>query len=284
MEATLGRTKIVTDSSAYLRPGVAARLDISVVPQNIHLGGVTYREGIDVTSREFLQRMAATAEMPTVSPPSVRTMAALYRELHSRHDKIISLHVSSRLSETCEVARAAVRTLLGRCEIMVMDSLSIFFGLGMIVEAAAEAAANGAEMDEVVHLIRGMVPHVYMIFLVDVLKYLEREQRVRPSQAVLGTMLGIRPLVTLEEGRLLPMEKVRTSALGVEKLLNFIREFADIEQLAIMQSSFSEHMAMLLEGLELLYPDWDVPVFTYGPSVAARLGLNALGVAIYERA
>lgn len=281
----MGRIKIVTDSSAHLRSGVATRLDISIVPQYIRLDGVTYREGVDITSKEFLRKMAATKDMPTISPPSVEDIAHLYWQLHHRYgcDEIISLHVSSHLSGTCEVAREAAQGLLGRCEIMVIDSLSTSLGLGMLVEAAAEAAAKGAEMDEIVRLIRGMIPHVYMLFLVDALEYLEREKRLRPSQAVLGAMLGIKPLLTMEDGRLIPMEKVRTRALGVEKLLDFVSEFADIEQLAIMQSSFGEDTAMLLEGLELLYPDWDIPVFTYGPSLATHLGLNALGVIIHEK-
>ncbi|MBC8449108.1 MAG: DegV family protein [Chloroflexi bacterium] len=279
----MSRIKVVTDSSAHFRPGVADRLDIVIVPQDVHLDGVTYQEGVDVTSKEFLQKMAAVTEMPTVSPPSVATMAELYRQLHRQADEIISLHVSSQLSRTCENARVAAQPLLGRCDIVVIDSLSASLGLGMLVETAAEAAASGVSLDEVVRLIRGTIPHVYMIFLVDALEYLEREKRIRPSQAVLGAMLGIKPLLTLEDGRLLPMEKVRTRALGVEKLLDFISEFVEIEQLAILQSSFSEDTALLLEGLELLYPDWDIPVFTYTPSLAVHLGTEALGVAIYER-
>jgi DegV family protein with EDD domain len=263
---------------------VAAQLEITIVPQSVHLGGVTYREGVDVTSKEFLRKMAATPAMPTVSPPSVETMERTYQRLYREHDQIVSLHESGELSNTWQVARAAAQSLMGRCEIMVMDSKSISLGLGMLVQQAAEAAASGESLDAIVRLVRGMVPHVYMVFLVDALRYLEREQRVRPSQAVLGAMLGIRPLLTLEEGRLIPMEKVRTRALGVEKLLNFIHEFADVEQLSIVQSSFTEDTSQLLEGLEALYPDWDVPVFTYGPSLAARLGLNALGMAIYEKA
>lgn len=279
----MNRIKVVTDSSAHLRPGVADRLDIVVVPQNVHLDGVTYREGVDITSKEFLQKMAATTKMPTLSPPSVATMAELYRQLHRQTDQIISLHVSGHLSATCQNARAAAQTLLGRCDIQVIDSLSISLGQGMLVERAAEAAAGGAHMDEVVRLIRGMIPHVYMVFLVDALEYLEREKRIRPSQAVLGAMLGIKPLLTLEDGHLLPMEKVRTRALGVEKLLEFISEFVEIEQLVILQSSFSEDTALLLEGLELLYPEWDIPVFTYTPSLAVHVGNNALGVAIQEK-
>jgi len=280
----LSRVKIVTDSSVHLRPGVASRLDISIVPQNIRLGGVTYREGKDITSRDFLQSMGASGKMPTVSPPSVRSIAEQYLQLHGNHDQIVSLHVSSQLSDTVRVAWAAAQPLLGRCDIVVMDSLSISLGLGMLVTAAAEAAADGAELNDVIQLIRGMIPHVYMVFLVDALRYLEREQRVRPSQAVLGAMLGIKPLLTLEDGNLVTMEKVRTRALGVDKLVEFISEFAAVEQLAIAQSSFAEDTALLLEGLESLFPDWDVPVFTYGPSLAARLGTGALAVAIHEKA
>lgn len=278
----MGRVKIVTDSSAHLRPGAAARLDISIAPQIIRLAGVTYRETIDISSKEFLKRMASAGEMPTMHAPSEEAMAELFGGLHEEFDEILSLHISGDLSATCAVARAASQRYLGRCDIVVMDSLSMSLGLGMMVEAAAEEAAAGASLDDVVRLVRGMIPHVYMVFLTDAIEYLDREKRIRPSQAVLGAMVGIKPLLTLDDGKLVPMEKVRTRALGVEKLLDFIYEFAHVERLAIAQSSFGEDTALLLEGLEAQYPDWDIPVYTYGPSLAARLGLNALGVAIYE--
>ena len=279
----MSKVKIVTDSSAHLRPGLAERLGITVIPQLVSLDGVTYREGLDVTPKDFLNRLAATDTLPTVAPPPESVFSDAYHELHQQHDSILSLHVSGELSNTCEVARRAAASLLGRCDIRVVDSLSFSLGLGMLVEAAAIAASEGANLEQIVTLIRGKIPHVYVVFLVDSLEYLAREDRIRPSQAVLGAMLGIKPLLTLEEGQLVPMEKVRTRALGVEKVLDFIFEFVRVEQVAVVQSNFSEDTTLLLEGLEALYPEWDVPVFTYSPSVAARIGRDALGVAISEQ-
>jgi len=279
----LGKVKIVTDSTAHLRPGLVERLDIAIVPQLVSLNGVTYKEGLDVTSKDFLNRLASMEALPTVAPPTESSFSDAYHDLHHQHDDILSLHVSSELSDTCTVARRAAAPLLGRCDIRVIDSLSFSVGLGILVEAAANAATEGADLDQIVTLIRGMIPHVYMVFLSDSLEYLAREDRIRPSQAVLGAMLGIKPLLALEEGQLVPMEKVRTRALGVEKLLDFIVEFVRVEQVAVVQSNYGEDTALLLEGLEALYPEWDVPVFTYGPSVATRIGPGALGVAISER-
>jgi DegV family protein with EDD domain len=214
--------KIVTDSTAYLEPGVAEELEISVVPLNIHFGDEILRDGVDITAAEFFRRLDRSPEMPTSSPPSRSTFEKLYSKLSKTTDEIVSIHISDKLSQTCAVANAAAAPFLGRCDIAVVDSLTTSLGLGILATAAAKAAAQGETLDEVVRLLRGMIPHIYVVFLVETLDYLERGGRIGRAQAILGSMLGIKPLLIMEEGEIVPLEKVRTRSRAIDKLFDFV--------------------------------------------------------------
>jgi len=181
-------------------------------------------------------------------------------------------------------ARQAADEFLGGNKIVVIDSLTTSIGLGWLVEAAAEAAANGAALDEIVRIVRGMITHMYAVFFVDQLDYLERNGRLSKSQAVLGTMLGIKPFLTIEDGEIIPMEKVRTREKAIDKLVEFVSEFSNIERVAIMQSGQqpTEDTRLLLDRLEQTFPGQYFPVMTYGPGLACQIGPDSVGVFIYE--
>ncbi len=279
----MARVKVVTDSSAYLEPEDVARLGISVVPNRVHLGNKTYREGLDITPQDFLRLLTTTHLLPTTSAPPVQEFTDLYIRLSRQTDQILSIHVSSKLENTYSAAMAASTGLLARSRIVVVDSLSTSLGLGILVKTAAEAAAAGRNLDDIVRLVRGMIPHIYAVFFIESLEYLQRSRRISVPQAVLGTMFNIKPLLTVDEGELIPLEKVRTRERAVDKLYEFITEFSQIEQMAIVQANFDADTAELLERLELTYPDRDFPVITYPPSLAAHLGASAMGVIVYER-
>jgi DegV family protein with EDD domain len=154
------------------------------------------------------------------------------------------------------------------------------------VEAAAESAESGATLDEVVRVVRGMITHMYAVFFVDSLEYLEHNGRLSKSQAVLGTMLGIKPFLTIEEGEIIPMEKVRTREKAIDKLVEFVSEFSTIDRVAIMQSGQQpgEDTRLLLERLEQTFPGQYFPVMTYGPGLACQIGPDSLGIFIFEGA
>jgi len=278
------KVKVVTDSTAYFEPGVAQRLGIEVVPLRIHFGDETFREGVDITPQRFFQKLAHSPVPPRASPPPVEEFRAVYRELNKTTDEILSIHVSSKLSDTWAVASEAANTFLGRCEIAVVDSLTISLGLGILAQAAAEAANRGESLDSIVRLLRGMIPHIYVVFFVDTLDYLERGNRIGPAQALLGTMLGIKPFLTIEDGEIIPMEKVQDREKAIDKLFEFVAEFSNIEQIAIMQSTPepTEESKLLLERLELTFPDLTFPILVYGPSLACHIGPDTLGVIVYE--
>jgi DegV family protein with EDD domain len=280
----MARVKVVTDSTAQLEPSVANKLGITVVPLTVRLGDETFREGVDITAEEFFQKLDRSSAMPVAFPPSVKDFQAVYSKLSKTTDQIISIHISSKLSQTCSRAIAASQAFLGRCEITVMDSLTTSAGLGILATAAAQAAAQGQSLDEIEFLIRGMIPRIYIVFLAETLKYLERKGRIGQAQALLGTMLNIKPFLTIEDGEIIPMEKVRTREAAVDKLFEFIAEFSQIEQLVIMQSTPEpiEETKLLIERLQTIFPKIDPPILVYGPVLACHIGPNGLGVVVYE--
>ncbi len=280
----MGKVAIVTDSTAFLEPGVAQELEINVVPLNIHLGDEVLRDGIDITPETFFRRLEQGGAVPRISPPSVGTFERIYTNLHARTDEVLSIHISGRLSQTLNHAERGAESLLGRCSIMVVDSLTTSLGLGILAKAAAKAAQDGADLDEIVRIVRGMIPHIYLVLYVDQMDYLERGNRVGRAQAILGTMLNVKPLLFVEDGEIIPLEKVRTHEKAIEKLFEFVAEFSELEQAAIVQRipNPTEETNMLLERLEPIFPDMEFPIIQYGPVLASHIGPSAMGVVVYE--
>jgi DegV family protein with EDD domain len=279
----VSQVKIVTDSNAFLPDSTAlASLGVEVAPLVVHIGQHTYQEGANISDEAVLRRLALDAESVSIDAPSEAEMTALFRRLGRSSDKIVCVHVSSALNDVSEVARSASMSFLGRQRIVVLDTATTSVGLGLIVEAAARAAADGAAQAEVVRIVRGMIPHMYALFFSDTLEYLEAWGRLGSAQALLGTMLDLKPLSTMEDGDLLPIEKVRNYTRAVDKLYDFIIEFSRIEQLYILQHGFETEAAQLLERLELVFPNREFPVIGYPPSLAVHIGPKAIGVMVYE--
>lgn len=276
------RVKILTDSTADLPPEVVERLGIMVLPMKVHIGQKTYRDGIDITSKDFFAKAEHATNPPTTTPPSPREFEEAFAELTRQTDEIVAIFVSSKLSQTFRIATRAAAPLLGRSKIVVIDSQLITVGLGMLVTSAAQLAADGGSLDDVVRLIRGLIPRIYIAFFVETLDYLERGGRVGKAQALLGGMLSIKPLLILEEGEIVALEKVRTRQKAIEKLVEFITEFTHIERMVILHSTTLEDVNMLIEQINLVLPNLDITVDNYGPVMATHLGPNALGVVVYE--
>jgi DegV family protein with EDD domain len=281
-----GPIRIVTDSSAhFIDPAVIRRYRITVVPLEIRLGTQTYREGVDITSEAFMRRLADSPLMPVLLPPTVEQFAEVYANLHRETDRIVSLHLSRAMHATWQNAKAATETLLGRCEIAVVDSQTISVGLGFLVETAAKLAEEVDSIDELVRTIRRMVPQIYSIFSVEKIDYLRRSGLMSESQATLGTMLGIKPFLTIEEGELMAMEKVRTRSQAVDKLVEFVTEFASVEYVVVLNNIYhaAEQLRQLQERIAAEFSDKPFPVLPYSPSMACFLGPEALGIMIFER-
>jgi DegV family protein with EDD domain len=278
------KVAIVTDSTAYFEPGDVEKHKIHVVPVNICLGHEKFREGLDITTDEMFRRIKYGAPMPVSVPPDPADFERLYSKLHQETDQILSIHISQHLSDTTLKAKHGSEALLGRCSIEVVDSMTTSVGLGILVKAAARAANDGASMDDIVRLVRGMLPHIYLVFYVETMDYLERNGRIGRAQAVLGSMLNIKPILFMEDGDIIPLEKVRTAERAIEKLFEFVAEFDNLEQTAIIQRNThpNKEARVLQERLEQSFPEFDFPIIQYGPDLATRVGPDALGIVVYE--
>lgn len=276
--------RIVTDSTAYLRSGFAREFGIQVVPFHIRLGDRDYLDGVDLDVEQFNRLFRQQGAEATVSPPSVEEFLRVYETLNQESNEIVAITLASTLSQAFRHATQAARVLLGRCQIEVIDSQTVSAGLGILVEAAAHAAARGASLEEVVRIVRGVIPQIYVVFFSDTLSYLERGGRIGHAQALLGTILGIKPFLTLEEGQVMPIEKVRTREEALEKLLEFIVEFDSIEQLALVKGDAQpdEETQWIIEQLRAEFPALEIPVLSYGPVLASYIGLDTLGMIVYE--
>lgn len=279
----MSKVKIVTDSNAHLpAPDLVQELDIEVVPFTVRVEQHSYPERINVADAGFLKKLAKNPESVEVVTPGLTEMRALFQRLGQTHDRIVCIHSSGALSDMAEVASKASAGFMGRQRIIVIDTLTTSAGLGAIVEAAAQAAAKDAPQPEVVRIVRGMIPHMYALVFSDTLHFLEHWGRLGSAQTLLGTMLGVKPIATMEDGDLIPVEKVRSYSRAVDKLYEFIAEFSRVEQLYLFQNDFETEAAQLLERLEVIYPHREFPVIGFPPSLAVHIGPKALGVIVYE--
>ena len=169
-------------------------------------------------------------------------------------------------------------------EIMVLDSLTTSTGLGLLALAAAEAVATGASAEEATRVVRMRIPNVYAIFFLETMKYLQHSGRVDISQATLAAMLGIKPIIALESGELIPFEKVRTRTQALERLIEFASEFPQIEQLAVLRgrARVASAARQLRSRVADAYPDARITNAIFGPALAALIGPDGLGIILCE--
>jgi DegV family protein with EDD domain len=282
----MANVRIITDATAYLEPEFVADHQITVLPIEIRFGDETFLIKADEGWDRFFQHIGQSkAQIAEASVP-VGQFQEAYARLNRVTEEILVVPGSGQLSNVCAEARSAARSFLGRCRITVMDSQSASWGLGLLVRRAAEEAANGRPLDAIVRTVRGMLPHIYLIFFVERLDYLERRGRISPAQALLGTRLRIKPLLLVEDGEIMPSEKVRTRTAAIEKLVDFVAEFASVQKVVILRSplenDLNELVAELREHLNVALPGQSFPVIGYDPVLACHLGPDALGVVVYE--
>src|SRR3989304_1769903 len=272
----MSRVRVVTDSTVrFAAPGFLAPHPVAIAPLTLrcHLDAWEESPEDEIDSvRSLFERCQG---YPLAEPPSTERMAEAYGQLASETDQIVSIHASAHINPTVHNAQAASQKFLGRCSIQVVDSQTLSSGLGLLVEAAVRAAEDGADLDEVVRIVRGIVPRLYLVVFVADLTYLERSGLVTRSQALLGNMLGILPFLTMEDGKLGPMEK------GLE----FGSEFSDLEHLVLFQGqpNSTEESRLIVERLRSLHPATPITVSTFGPSVATYLGPDSTGIIALER-
>lgn len=270
--------KIVTDSTSDLPKEVAQELGISVVPLNVLFNLDTFKDGVDMQADQFYHRLLTSPVLPKTSAPSPGLFKEYYNRLAQDSQELISIHISSRLSGTYEAALAAKQEMAKACHIEVIDSKSVSMGLGLLVIAAAKAANEGASIKEVVTLIQNSINKVFMAGALDTLDFLQKGGRVGKAQAWLGSILSIKPIISLAEGEVIPLERVRTHAKVVERMYQLLEEHLPARELAVLYSTDAEEAKKMLAHLNKISPQQPVYLTQFGPVLGTYLGPNCLAL------
>lgn len=278
--------RIVTDSGAFFtNAAFVEQHNIVVIPNRITIDGSEYREGIDLSNEEAIRLIAKQPHVPIVTPPSQAEYHSIYSRLAGHCDAVLSIHPSRRLSASWDNAQQAARQFAGSCPVFAIDSQSLSAGQGMLIRVAVQAIATCPGVDEVVRKVRGAVERIYSVYYLETVRFLPGHHILSDSHALLGAFLGIKPFLSMENGELVPIEKVRTQVQAIDRLVEFVTEFGEIDDAVILQNQQSptEQTRLIQERLALEYPDMKFPYALYGPSLAALVGTDATGIVVLEQ-
>ncbi|WP_299956689.1 DegV family protein [uncultured Modestobacter sp.] len=274
---------VVTDSTAYLPAEVVDTLGIEVVPLYVVLAGRSGREGGDVTSAEVARSLGVRGGHVSTSRPTPGDFVAVYRRLlDGGAERVVSVHLSGELSGTWDAARVAAGQV-GEHLVTVLDSRSAAMGTGFAVLAAARAAADGAGAGDVATAARDTAAATRTFFVVDTLEHLRRGGRIGAAAALLGSALAVKPVLHVTDGHVVALEKVRTSARAVNRLVQRAVDVAGDGAVAaaVHHLAAPERAQRLADQLTARLPRLtELYVSELGAAVGAHVGPGAVGVVI----
>lgn len=275
--------KIVTDSTSDIPAEIAQELGISVVPIYVMFGHTAYRDRLDIGEDEFYDRLVRDSVHPTTSVPSPNDFAEVYNKLANETDEIVSIHLTSKESGTYNSALLAKELVNSKCRIEVVDSMSVSMSCGLLTMAAAQKARTGASLDEVTAFINRSISRIHLLIMVDTLKYVVRGGRLSKAHGFLGTVLKVKPLLTIRDGNLLLANVARTKSKAVERLYDFAMSFPEVTEAAVAYTTTHDEAKALSDRIQAALPEVRMYVTRVGASLGTHAGPGAMGVAIRER-
>ncbi len=270
--------RVVTDSISDIPQPVADELGITIIPALVEFGEQAYRDGIDITTDDFYRKLESSPVLPKTSPPSPGDFGEVYRRLSKDCDGIASIHVSSNLSATFQTARLSA--VEAGCPVAVLDSQSASMASGLLAILAAKAARAGATLKEIEALVLDAVPRTVTYGLFDTLEYLQKGGRIGKAQAFLGAILKVKPILAIRAGEILPIERVRKRAQGIERLFRLVTDPGPAEELAVMDSTNPEDAELLADRLAIGFPRERIYMAKTGPVIGTYVGPRSIGVAV----
>jgi DegV family protein with EDD domain len=276
--------KVVTDSTADLPPRLAEELDITVVPVYVRFGDKVYRDRVDISEDEFYERLLHDNIHPSTTQPSPQDFIDVYKGLAREADGIISIHVSSKLSGTYNSALRGKELVEKECPIEVIDSQLLTMGLGQLVIAANTIAESGKSLQQVVEEVKQMIPSIHMLGLLNTLKYLALGGRIGKVQALLGSVLSVKPMLTMKDGELAPAGRVRNRTKGIDRLFDFVNTSEDIHDVAVVYNTTPDEAQALVGRIGSACPQEKIRLARLGPALGVHAGPGILFVALRGRA
>ncbi len=274
--------KVVTDNSVDMPPETVRELDITVVPLTVHFGDRTYIDGENIDGPTFYRMLKTDPAHPRTAQPAVGRFEEAYRALATAGHEIIAITLASTLSGTYNSAALAAQNV-PEAHAMVIDSGTVSMAMGSMVIRAARMARDGHSMEEIVAAVREMIPRVDVLILVETLTYLQRGGRIGRASSMVGTLLNIKPILTLRNGEVTPLKRVRTHGKALQEVVTLVEAQRPLEEVYVMHADAPVEAAELAAMLQPLCPEWTIPALPLGPVVGVHIGPGCLGVATLRK-
>lgn len=278
------KVAIVTDSTSFIPQDLVAQYGLTVVPQILNWEGKSYLDGIDISNEEFYARLSNAKELPTTAQPSPGQFMEAFSELKRTAETIVCIVISDHLSGTLDSARAAAQGLPD-IPIEVIDSRSVSMGLGLLVLLAARMAEEGHNHIQIARVIRSLVPHVRLLFVVDTLEFLHRGGRIGGAKRLFGSVLSIKPILHIEDGRIEPLESVRTKKKALGRLMEIVEEQASgwpTVHAAVVDATAPDTADAVFNQISKDIKPVEILRSGLSPVVGVHAGPGAIGVAMVD--
>src|SRR5215212_2817925 len=280
----MSKIALVTDSTTYMPPELVRKYNISVAPQILIWGDQTYRDGVDIESREFFTRLKTAKVMPTTSQVAVISFQEIFQDLVDKGYEVLALLVSSKLSGTVQSAMQA-RDLMNsaREKVNVVDSQSVAMALGFQVLAVARALEEGASLKEAIALAETSYQNTGVFFAVDTLEFLHRGGRIGGAQRFLGTMLNMKPILAIQDGRVEGVDRIRTKSKAHDRVLELVEEKVAGRtpvRIATLHANAADDAKVLLSRAEQALKPIESILTEVSPTVGTHAGPGTVGLAV----
>lgn len=284
----MGRIHVVTDSGSDLPADLRQRLGIHVVPLTVQFGDEIYKDGVDISASEFYTRLRQESRVPSTCQPSPADFVEVYERIAQPGDTIISIHLSSKMSGTYQSAVLAGTMVDPQITVKAVDSRAASMGIGVVAMAAAEAVQAGRSVEEVLEEAQRVIEALQVYFVVDTLEYLQKNGRIGMASALVGTLLNIKPVLTLVDGQVAPFEKIRGKAKALKRLRELGAQFRERYPDRTLRAALShadnpgeaEALAAVLP--EILDLQDEVVVGEIGPTIGVHTGPGTVALFMYS--
>lgn len=275
--------RIVTDSTCDLAQETVDSLGITVIPLHVQMGDRSYLDGVDITREEFYRRLPEFEPPPTTAAPGPEAMVAVYDALAAAGaSQVLSIHISSSLSATPDVARVAAGETTS-VPVTVLDSRQLSLGTGFLVETAAREPRRGASLPAILCKLEEQISRTRVFAALAAMEFLRRSGRVNTPMAGIGSLLQVKPILKMYQGNP-TSERVRTTKGAERRLLELLSERFPLERIALVHTHADDKARALLARVTEQLPPGEVPSVDITPVIGAHIGPGAVGFALIQAA
>ncbi|PLT31117.1 DegV family protein [Peribacillus deserti] len=278
------KTAVVTDSTAYIPHDILQKYDIHMVPLNVIFGDESYREEVDITAEQFYEEVKNHDKLPTTSQPSIGQLAEKYEELSKDFDAVISIHLSSGISGTYQGSVTA-GSMAENIKVYSFDTEVSCMVQGFYVIEAAKMALDGRSPDDIMERLNEMKQTSDAYFMVDDLSHLQRGGRLSGAQALIGSLLQIKPLLTFEDKVIVPSEKIRTRKKAMKRIEEILQNAQTGEpmQAVVIHANREQEAKDWVAELQPHFSNVEFSISYFGPVIGTHIGEGAMGLGWAKR-